>query len=267
MSYPRFVALAFVLGSSPLLGQANDPLPAGTYSFDVSVPVTRCNFDGSGKSITVHAPALSRFYYLQSIVAGNSNDVVIQFLNFKAASSFRTFNVDSTDAGLEPKYFCLPRTTFERFTSKAYATGRNSWELAAGALILPVKLRPGGRTTPFDFSKDVTIGTTAGGRIRMHPRRDVYQSFLLGVGISSATLTPQNTGGSVTELTDRAALTWTIGTMLEVEKFQFGLFLGQDRISQPNQGNWVYQGKTWWALGLGYSLFGASAPKEAKGNP
>ena len=226
--------------------------------FTVGAPVASCHFDGSDISTTsVIAPDGAKFRYLQA--AKDEKYVVIQFLLWHdSTANFRLFNVD---AGAR-KTFCVERVVFERFSQKTYASGRSSYELAAGALILPVKLRFGGADRSFDFSKDLTISTTGGFRWRTSETRENYFNALIGVGLSSVALNSDNTRKAIEKSTDRAALTWIAGGMFDIDKFQFGAFVGQDRISQPNQGDWVYQGRTWLAVGLGYSLFGATSKKE-----
>jgi hypothetical protein len=53
------------------------------------------------------------------------------------------------------------------------------------------------------------------------------------------------------------------GGMFEVNRLQVGLFIGQDRISQPKEANWAFQGKSWFGLGLGYAIFGSPSDKPA----
>lgn len=260
MRYWSLVAacLALTLPSVVSVAQTASTLPVGTYMFNVGAPVAKCEFNGSDISKTfVVAPEGAKFRYLQT--ATDEKYVVIQFLWWNdTTTNYRLFNVD----GGARKTFCVERGTFERFSQKIYENGRSSYELTAGALILPVKMRFGGADRSFDFSKDITISTTGGFRWRVSETRENYFSALIGVGLSSVDLNPDNTKKIIDKSTDRAALTWIAGGMWDIDKFQFGAFVGQDRISQPNQGDWVYQGKTWLAVGLGYSLFGATSKKE-----
>ena len=260
----RYLAVGgALLHASVLAAQSNDPpsKQLETYAFRVAVPVVECAIDGSPKGPATQAPPGAKFYFLQAAKEGT--DVVIQFLSWaKSDPNYLAFNVDAGRGAERFKYFCVERGNFERFAERIYATWLSSRKLTVGALVLPVKLR----RQPFDFSKDVTVGTTAGARMRMSPRRESYISLLGGVGLSSATLTSENTNAAVTTTTDRAALTWTVGAMFDVDRFQFGAFIGQDRVSQPNQSDWIYQGKTWLAVGLGYSLFGAESAKAVTGN-
>lgn len=235
-----------------------------TYAFAVAVPVRTCSFDGEAASTLTTPPDRAKFLVLGP--AKGRDSVVIQFLNWKEGNPNRALlNFTNTDETVR-RYYCMPRTFIERFAERTYDTWRSSAELTAGALLLPVKLRPGKDSAGFDFSKDVTFGTAAGVRMRLSDHRAIYGSWLIGAGISSATLSPATTNKVVTQSTERAAFTWTTGLMLEVDRFQFGGFVGQDRISQPNQADWIYQGRTWLALGLGYSLLSTPPATPSKTN-
>ena len=280
--------LLLVITPGTLRAQLN-PDPIATYRFNLPVPLHECEFTGSelSQSIT-YAPGGSRFYALG---AGPNEDKVerirIQFLNWvpnvipdstavglrgqkvsdeallqrqEENRKYMTFNYGrgtlNPQAGDHPLVFCIEKSLFDRMTTRTYDKGFSTLDLAAGVLILPIKLRAGAGQ-PFDFSKDVTIGTVAGPRMRISETREAYISLLGGAGITAVSLTPENTGGKVTTATDRAAVTLSLGPMFEFNRFQVGIMVGWDRISNPNQDDWRYQGKHWFSIGLGYSLLSA----------
>jgi hypothetical protein len=276
-----------------------------TYRFGVSVPVRECSIGSGifrPNTQEVSAPNGARFAYVGEAAVDNRAHVIIQFLQWTDNAEYTRFNVDLTDAAEQriasatalratissldtaaarrarlaaaaaeritfvdidrTRTFCVDKAIFDRTATRVY--DRFSWDLAAGILLLPIKLRGGG-SRDFDFSKDVTLGTVAGPRWRVHSQRDVFVSALVGAGITAVTLNSENTGGIVTEATDRAAVTITTGVMVEVNRFQLGLMLGWDHISNPNQNNWEYQGHRWLALGLGYTLLSAPPSQPAGG--
>ena len=266
------VALAAALAALPAVPQQleaqTNPAPASTYAFTIPVPVTECGFDGSAipGAVEQQARGGARFYYVRSA----NGKVVIQFVEYNPktqTAEYVQFNAADTTSTSRRKFFCMPQATFDSFTRESVQWGWRSRDFAVGALILPVKLRPGTGGAGFDFSTDVAFGTSAGWRWRLSDRRETFTSVLGGVALSSVSLTEENTRGTVTTTTDRAAFTWTLGLMLEENRFQIGAFLGQDRISQPSQANWAFQGKTWFAIGLGYTLFGAAPEKPAAKQP
>lgn len=231
-----------------------------TYRFNVSVPVVRCTLEGASIGVDIsHPPVGSKFVYIRDFISAPQGGtpkslVVLQFLDWNdTTEKFRTFNAlegtKSTDRHGR-KTFCVDKTIFDRTTERTYAWGRPSWDLAAGVLLLPIKMR----LNEFDFSRDVTLGTVVGPRWRLSPTRNVFLSFLGGAGVAAVTLDSGSTSGVVRESTDRAAVTLTLGPRLEINSFQMGLLLGWDLISNPNRSDWIHHGKPWISLGLGYSL-------------
>lgn len=274
------VAAAAALVPTAHAAAQTSPVAGDTYTFTLDVPVTECDFAGApAGGGPQQAPQGGKFYYVQPGASGT--DVVIQFLYWSPTSpNYIRFNKDVPVAALdnsaqaravraraERKYFCVTQERFTTFARRAYDTGLSSAQFVVGALILPVKLRPATDETDFDFAKDLSVGTTAGWRVRVHDRRDVYVSAIGGAALSSVALTPENTAGTVTEVSDRAAFTWVLGGMFDVDRFQFGVFVGQDRISNSSAANWAHQGKTWYGLGLGYNLFGGAQPQPAAEQP
>jgi hypothetical protein len=270
------------------------PTRIETYRFGASVPVQECSFetgvsdptdrtretgvsDPTDRTRTIDAPNGARFAYVGDAAVNGRARVILQFLQWPDTSyRYRRFNVELTPAAeqrlaaaaerISPadiartRTFCVDKEIFNRTSTRVYR--RFSWDLAAGVLLLPIKLRGGG-SRDFDFSKDVTLGTVAGPRWRIHSQRDVFVSVLGGAGITAVTLDAENTAGVVTEATDRAAVTVTTGVMFEVNRFQLGLMVGWDQISNPNQQNWEYQGHRWLSLGLGYTLLSAPPSQPA----
>jgi hypothetical protein len=243
------------------------PAPATTYAFTLPVPVEECSFEGVKVDGTgTQARMGGKFYYVQAVPSNAV--VVIRFLTYSFKDTpqlYQRFNSTDTLTTTPKKFFCVAQKDFDRFTRRSYAAGLSSHDFVVGALVLPVKLRPGAKGAGFDFANDVAFGTTAGYRYRTSDSRENFLSLLAGVALSSVQLTAENTNGKLTETTDRPAFTWTTGMMFEVNRFQIGAFIGQDRISQPRQSSWAFQGKTWFALGLGYTLFGGVAEQPATG--
>jgi hypothetical protein len=121
----------------------------------------------------------------------------------------------------------------------------------AGTVIIPFKLR----VQKFDFSKDVTLGPAIAVRFRISCYKPHYVSLMGGVGITSVTLDRNTTDGIVEEGTEVPALTPSIGLVFELNNtVQTGLFCGWDYVSHNEQFNFIYHGKTWISIGLGYTL-------------
>ncbi len=253
-----------------------------SYRFDAAVPVQPCSWDG--RAVTgqqaENVPTGSRFNVLKEVgmggVAGvDGPRVLVQFLKWigkdSTALNDRYYYARSTSvaaaegASKSVGYFCVNKNDVETLATRTYATGWASRTLTSGLLLLPIKVRPAGSGRAFDFSRDITLGTVAGPRIRVGPTEPMYVDMLFGAGITATRLDSGSTDGVVRTATDRAAFTWTVGLMFEAHSFQIGLHTGADYISNPSQKAWVYQGKPWIAIGLGYNLLSA-APKPSTTN-
>lgn len=231
-----------------------------SYAFDAAVPVQQCAFGGNPSGDLYQAPAGTKFVHLGQVSSGGKQIVVIQFLLWdETNTNYKIFNVDEDG---NRKYFCLSSDVFERYTTRVYATWGTSAQLTAGTALMPIKLRFGAKDRPFEFTTDVSVGPTAGVKMRMSERREYYLIPLLGVGLSSVELNRDNTNGAVTEVIDRSAFTVNLGVVLEIESFQFGAFGGLDFISGPNKNDWKHQNKPWLAVGLGYNLLSSEKSGE-----
>jgi len=125
-----------------------------------------------------------------------------------------------------------------------------------GALLVPIKLRPGKKDERFfDFSKDVSIGTSFGYRWGISKFRPHYTDLLFGVGISSITADETTTLGFISKSTNLAAFSLSLGGLLEFSDIQIGLFTGLDWLARDAGESWIYQGKLWFSIGIGYQIF------------
>ncbi|MFT5384555.1 MAG: hypothetical protein ACI81W_001956 [Saprospiraceae bacterium] len=70
-----------------------------------------------------------------------------------------------------------------------------------------------------------------------------------------------DTAGVITASTSEKApaLSFTLGGVFEFSKAQFGVYVGWDYISGSNKDIWIYQGKPWFSIGVGTSLFNSSS--------
>ncbi|GAB4028951.1 hypothetical protein [Spirosoma koreense] len=90
--------------------------------------------------------------------------------------------------------------------------------------------------------------------------------MLTGYSISNVVLdapSVERNANLLTETNNFTALSLSVGYMFENEKIQVGVFMGNDNLSRVNQENfgWQYQGKPWFSIGLGYSIFSTEKPK------
>ena len=201
---------------------------------------------------------------------------LIQFWyeNYKSPTSFDSAvvweNEYNRNNRIRNTYF-ISQKDLDGRTRRRYSTSFISDEgeipfsgtsITGGVTILPFKFRPkvnfDGKKDGFEFSKDVQLGLSAGLRQRISHYNPFYINLLINIGISSVTLDSFNTRGFQTTSTDLAAITFAYGIVLDFNKIQFGAFVGNDRVSDKNSNNWIYQNKFWWSIGFGYSIFNVS---------
>lgn len=297
--------LTLVMSVSSRAQTNTEPTRTGikTYRFGAAVPVRECSFAGGNLGAELTAPYGAKFAHVGDRVVENTAYALIQFLPWSENNHlYERFNVvltpeaiarranaavlraetrglASTEAEqkrrqadaearirsedvLRTRTFCVVNSIFDRTATQVYQ--KFVTDLAVGVLVLPIKMRGGG-SRDFDFSKDLTIGTVAGPRLRIASERDAFVSLLFGAGITAVTLDDENTGGAISEPTDRAAVTLTTGLMFELNRFQIGVMVGWDQISNPNQYDWEYQGHRWLSIGLGYTLLSTAPNSPAQG--
>jgi len=160
----------------------------------------------------------------------------------------------------EWKYYAIK---LEEFENGNIGQRFSTWKplVSIGTLIVPIKIRPPtknkvtGESVNFDFTQDITIGTTFGLRYRVSPIKPHYINWLFGVGITSVIVDSLSTNGIVTESNSKiSAFTPCFGVLFEVKDFQIGAFVGWDLAGRNINENWNYHGRTWLAVGLGYQI-------------
>lgn len=147
-------------------------------------------------------------------------------------------------------YILVESSLIEKNTIQLYS---KRFEPVAGPLVIPVKLR----SSPFDFSTDISFGAAVGSAVRTS--RQVENNrlyFLLSGGITAITIDSISTEGEVTESMDFPGFYMAAGAVLSLRNsFSLGLFVGVDYLSARNRNNWIYQGKPWVGVGIGISMF------------
>jgi hypothetical protein len=140
-----------------------------------------------------------------------------------------------------------------------------------GFLTLPLKLRfdndKGGR---FNFEQNLNFGLTFGIKHQYVSKNDISINYLAGISVVNVPLnnavqaTPLiPASGSDPEIpatpgspaTSTAGLSVSTGVMFQIDKFQIGMYIGKD-FAGDHANQFVYQGKTWFGIAIGISLFG-----------
>ena len=165
------------------------------------------------------------------------------------------------------KFFKITSEDFKSNSIPYYNAGLNkgSFDWSSGLILLPVKTR---NLPSFTYSKDLSLGLSGGGKMRISHRNPTYLNLLINVGLSSVTIDSLSSNGKLAQPSDLAAFTTSIGVVLENHSFQFGIFYGVDKLSANDFRNttWIYNKKPWLSLGLGYQIL-SSGDKNKNKNP
>ncbi|MBS1685243.1 MAG: hypothetical protein JSS76_10825 [Bacteroidetes bacterium] len=217
------------------------------FEFTVECPVKSCDITGTLKdTLYLIAPVHSKFVLIDM----TADKCVIRFDIFSKSKYLRkALNYESEDY-MAYKYFLITKAQLDFKTRQIF---KKSIAFSMGTAVIPIKFRTG----PFDFTKDVTIGTTFGAKILLNSYKNISFDVLAGLGVSSNTLDSLNTSGKVMQPTDIFAFSPTAGVMLEIGSAQIGMFAGYDFPSQyvTDVYNWRYANKPWFSVALGYSIF------------
>ncbi|WP_296385410.1 hypothetical protein [Winogradskyella sp.] len=163
-------------------------------------------------------------------------------------------------------YYQISNSDYNEYAKK-FLQPNPSLSFVTGAITVPIKIRPGGdkvdsegnKLRPFDFNGDINIGLSFGFRIRLDKKGKVFLIPAAGINLTSISI-DENTvkNGIITSKTNASSLTPFIGFIGEYDNFQVALMTGWDRLSGKTGENWIYQGKPWFGIGLGYNIFNTS---------
>lgn len=203
-----------------------------------------------------HVESASKF----KIVDKEGDYYVIEFWTWKNDSLKKaTLNVDSMN---RTRKFLIHKDNLEHIANKVY----RHFTPAIGSMTFPFKYRP--QTGVFENT--FALNMTGGVRWNFSETNDNHSlSALFGVGPSTIVFNKFNTDTTISNITDpeqRAALTMSLNVVYQWELLQAGLSMGIDHKFDGNREKWIYQGKPWFALGIGLDIFSNSERKDAGKN-
>lgn len=236
-------------------------LPIKLYDLNQSPPIVTSTIEIAQKGW--------RFYVDHKI----TNGYIITFLkwtndetrNDNFYSTKTTINVKGKKSTIKEtkKYFFISDSDYSNATDK-YVNNNPKWSFVTGAVTIPIKIRPSGDETdidgnkirPFDFTGEVNVGLSFGLRIRLNPNGKGFIIPTAGLNLTSISVDPSTVKNDIlTSKTNASSITPFIGVIGEYDNFQLSLLTGWDRLAGKTGENWVYQGKPWFGLGLGYNIF------------
>lgn len=120
-----------------------------------------------------------------------------------------------------------------------------------GILTLPFKFRNQGDKS---FESEFNLNSTLALRLKSIGGGHLF--IQVGAGIGGAELNDVNSKGIIDKATIKAnALSMLGGLMIQYKDVQAGIYYGADFINNQPFYQWSYQGKPWFAFGVGYQLF------------
>jgi len=242
------------------------------YEIRSNIPVWACDVQGKKIKDTFSIPPYkSRFAFIKK----RGDSVVVRFLKWSQSSPIslkNEFNDSTYEEGSNQKkifqrYFLIQKADFDSFCVKVYATNWRSAVFTLGLVTMPLKLRVGNN---FDFQGNLSLGTTAGAKMRISPYNSNYINLLFGASISTISLDSFSTGGKITgqPLTNIAVFSPSLGIVFDFGKAQAGVFYGWDILNNSAQSkyNWIYNGKPWLSIGFGVSIFSVDSKSSSSRN-
>lgn len=261
----------FLLGASLFSRAQETPDLFKYYEVMSDVPVARYDLK-KGTNIdslpSLIIPARSHFAVVFD--DGRSPDVIIRFLKWRNRKKTMESYHDSVVLVVEGQtvwgneYFALKREFFNVSTARVYTEGIPSIGFALGFVTMPVKIRTGEN---YDFEPTLSLGATAGAKIRLSHHYPNYLNILLGASTSTVNIDSFSTRGAIREVIKNILVFSTsVGVVLEFSKAQIGLFFGRDLMGKSNNAkyNWIYQGKPWITLGFGFTIFTLNDKQSAE---
>lgn len=167
------------------------------------------------------------------------------------------------------RYFILTAADLRDHCRKVYSIGfLKGMTVTGGVAILPLKYRPRikyseGVRAGNDLSKDVSLGLSIGVKQRISRRKPFFMNVLFSPGLGSVGLDSFNTKGKVSSSKDISALTLAGGLVFDFKMIQFGAFIGADLVSDKNESGWIYQGRPWLSIGVGFTIFSVSTQSSS----
>jgi len=262
----KIPTLIFLVCLCCLITRAQVPTDLdGLYKFIQPVRLPAC--DAYGKQIE---PADTQDinsdfeFYIERITNNSNHDIVISFVRWnepegtnltgiakQTQDELKDLNqrLRKSSTSIVKKYFLISAFEFQQSCQKI----EGKVKFSVGTATTLIKYRPGSSKKSGDIGNDINIGLLVGPRIAQGKNAAHY--FLFGANFGSVTLTPKTTNSAVQSETNVAAITPTVGYVFQYDKVQIGLFSGVDILSGEAYRQWIYRGRPWIGLGIGFSIF------------
>ena len=108
------------------------------------------------------------------------------------------------------------------------------------------------------FTNDFNAGLILGYKFQPKLRKPISFGVNIGLNYTHINITPEDSNNFLNSNTSAAGISPSIGVSLEINKFIIAPFLGMDILPGELSNYWVYNGRIWLGLGLGYKVFQAT---------
>jgi len=161
---------------------------------------------------------------------------------------------------LNGKTLCILKDEFDKVAktpiySVSFKRIKN-YQITAGQLTLPFKLRPKMGDKKFQMTTDVTIGAYGGIRKRVSKRNPNYLTIPFVLGLSFINVnenTTTNTGAADLKSGITPGWTWASGLVFQTNRLNLGFVFGSDYASGYAE-DWIYHGEIWYSFAIGFSF-------------
>lgn len=261
-----FILLVSRIFCVTIKGQTSDQSKIGNaYLFKTAFDIEASDVRGQQQHDTQSIPVNSLF----NIVGETEQHYIISFGiwsakhnddSSKESSYSKRLRLNYFDnPGTKRKYFRIEKTKFEGVTSAIY---KKSWNPVLGVLTYPFKYYPqdGGR-----LEKAFSVVMSGGYSFLFKSTVPNWSiAGTAGVGVSSVTLTPENS--KVTSTQEGGAGTICFNIIYIHDRLQIAGSIGTDRLLNNNIHKWDRNGNIWFGVGIGVNIFNIDKPiKEIKG--
>jgi hypothetical protein len=238
------------------------------FEFTQNVSIQKC--DGIGNLVT---PATSEIINvgIQFRIDGTAlGGYVIHILQKGSDVTFNSklfmSNYTVTTKNRLPNiFFVLPIETFN--TKCKSRLTKNSFTV--GTIILPIKMRFGSGnkidniySKDFLVTSDVSLGISMGYKHKWNS--DWGINFLGGFNLTMVQVDSSTTKGYYKSASNASGVTWHLGSLLEYNSFQFGVFTGIDYLSGGVGKKWIYKDNCWLGIAIGYSIFKTKSGNDSQ---
>jgi hypothetical protein len=181
---------------------------------------------------------------------------VIQILPIKVLTDQLKGSATKINSDNNDQFFCIKSEDYkEPAIKKRYKTWIYNSKPNIGTLVVPIKMRPKRDSIPFDFTTDFTLGNSFGYSFRMSHYQPNYLSIVGVLGVTSVSIDSATSKGTITQSSAKlSALTGGIGIITEISNFQIGAVFGWDVVGGAPGKSWIYNGQTWFSIGIGYQF-------------